>query len=306
MALNLQCIIEKLQALPFAKVLSVNTINEGYSQQCFELITDKGIFIAKYFSEKNASLLNEYQALTVLKNDPFIADVIYKNDQVLVMNKLPGISLAKSDMSLYNKLNIAVMLMHRCHQQPREHLSHFTSLHLQQVVDALIDYAQLPTNYLQQITLISNHNIEHIQHIVHEHNLVFCHGDINFTNILVSCDVLTNKPIPQAQIKHYLIDFESGGLMPAEYDIAMMLAVNELTTNELQYVCERYQHYAQNSSVNELNETLIEHYYLFALIINGLWYLGKYKETNESVLLEKANAQFALSHTVNFLKHINK
>ena len=94
--------------------------------------------------------------------------------------------------------------------------------------------------------------------------------------------------------------------MPVEYDIAMMLAVNELTTNELQYVCERYQHYAQNSSVNELNETLIEHYYLFALIINGLWYLGKYKETNESVLLEKANAQFALSHAVNFLKHTNK
>ena len=87
---------------------------------------------------------------------------------------------------------------------------------------------------------------------------ILCHGDINFTNILID-----NKQ------RSWLIDFECAQLAPVEFDLAMFIAVNNIATDQ---VSELVNHYRKLVPTYQPNEQLLTYYLLFSFYINGLWY----------------------------------
>ena len=78
----------------------------------------------------------------------------------------------------------------------------------------------------QMINVYINTAIERLRNYleINTVNSVICHGDLNFGNIFY--DEHKKNDVFK------LIDFESLCLMPKEYDIAMMLAVNGVNINK--------------------------------------------------------------------------
>lgn len=293
--------------LTFRDILQVKETSQGFSQSCFMLTTTKGQFIAKRFSQLSNFAIEKfvYQFLyninscenslnkKYLSESNITASLIDHNNNTLLLEKLSGKSLNLYQSNLSEKIAIAINLMAKFHHQFKatslEH-SPIDTLKLSCVFDELMNYAQIARTDKANISayvakLINNINDKNIYDKGNNaSDNVVCHGDINFTNILID------------QNKYWLIDFESTCLMPAEYDIAMMLAVNEITISYVPDTASNYIKQANKLSEHKvkINEELISLYYCVALLINGLWYLGRYHERHNDLLLKKAKQQLKL------------
>jgi len=121
-----------------------------------------------------------------------------------------------------------------------------------------------------------------------------------------------------------LIDFECACIAPIEYELGMMMAVNEIENSKIEWVKTQYtaqqnrQQYSRSSSdiytdnqqenhtviVDNLEQMMtfprnitigtVMRYYVLSLIINGLWYFSKYQHFQGEKYRELANKQFSL------------
>ena len=105
---------------------------------------------------------------------------------------------------------------------------------------------------------------------------VCCHGDLNYSNILID----RSKQL-------WIVDWESSAIAPAEYDIAMFIAVNQIT-DQFDSILNTYHQY----SPIKLDESLVSNYIAVCLLLNALWYLSKSKMQKSFLTL--ANQQFEL------------
>ena len=330
-----QNIITELTNLALGDVVHVEHIPHGLSNLCFhvELLPKQTVpilclneqniakvninrlyYIAKYYRYTTAFDNVEYKTLNVLNNqlikvndescqkERFFPQIIGKTENILLLEKLSGEMLSLASLPLIadessrikilsHQLNITIAAMVKLHQIDIIDFDFLTPLNFERIFEKL--FLDLPKSFLKQKRYKAK-----IAELITAVNDCFlakepiaftlCHGDLNFTNVMV------NQQCGQ------LIDFESMSLMPAEYEIAMMLAVNELDLSFSDHCLSCYQAQmqkkliAEGSTNKQLNKVLVGHYYGLALLINGLWYLGRYYQTSETVYQTKANRQLAL------------
>ena len=116
-------------------------------------------------------------------------------------------------------------------------------------------------------------------------DLVLCHGDLNDENIRLSAEFEPS----QLTEKTWLVDFECSSLAEAEYDVAMFLAINQLSVSNIDEVVYRYKQH----STRPLNREKIRNYLACCYLINGLWYLEMGSESKQAkAFKEKARQQF--------------
>jgi thiamine kinase-like enzyme len=280
---------------------TIYELSEGLSQQCYELKTYNQSYIIKQFDDK-INFCVEFFIYHALKDSEISAELITSlsegNQHCLMLKKLEGISLNAAQINPAAKLVLATELLASFHHQlrdlPRKQPSVISSLPLSDTLFILLEKTHLNSAKHQLVSKAINNSLRRLlAHKPNDSQHICCHGDLNFSNIF-QCE---------GQLK--TIDFESASFMPAEYDIAMMLAVNEFDETAIAGACQTYQQATAKFSPKRrysqiLNQELIQAYYLISILINGLWYVSKSshsttKTNQKKLLLDKARAQFSLS-----------
>ncbi len=269
-------IITSLTKLPcFDDIKKISPINSGISSTSYKIITKHSIYFAKYLTAK-VNKVTEIEVTRAAATQGFSVDIIYNNNEWLVNHFISAIELATIKITNIEKYAIATKLMAKCHQLscvnfPVERLN---VVRLTKQLLSSLNFSQQQKLYILQIC-------EQLSLNLHSNKTVLCHGDINFTNILV--DKATIK-------KTYLIDFECACLAPPEYDIAMLAAINCTDLSVINPIISAYQ---LHSSV-KINRNMVMRYLLFCYIINGLWYAKQANVQNSSLLVKYARKQFQL------------
>ncbi|MDO6445466.1 phosphotransferase [Colwellia sp. 1_MG-2023] len=229
----------------------------GLSHHCFivtavNLDSQKS---AKYFvkslslhasTEQNERLVAQSAAISNLS-----PQVIYHCKEWLVTEYIEGYSLFENQYTIAEKIAVAMKLLQDFHQlAPIEQVS---SLSLQSLIEAQINanvFSDQQKSFLFQL----NQDINDFTQVTEP---VVCHGDLNFTNILID-----------KQSKAWLVDYECTSIGSAEYDVAMFIAINNLSNCDFSYIFDCY----QGQSKKPLNHALVHAYLACCYLINGLWY----------------------------------
>lgn len=260
----------QLRSLPcFTQIHSVSSVSSGLSQQSFKINADNKSFFAKTINN------NTEIPTTICANQFNLAPkVFYYADNWLISEFVDTDNLALSALNIETKITHAIRLMTKCHQLPTKPIKLITS----DIIDALITkahYSPAQQEILLQFSQLLSASIST------PNNAVCCHGDLNFSNILIN----------QAQ-ETWLIDYECACHAPKEYDLAMFIAVNGLAIEKIIMIVEQYE--GQSSVTVDL--ILLNNYLLFSYFINALWYFNTYKDTldieNKKILLIQAKTQW--------------
>ncbi len=262
----------------FSGALTVSDINQGDSEQCFKVIDQKGIYFVKYFQQQQTSIVrqqvSQLNQLTDLLN--LSPKLVFSDQYWQVYPFIDGVTLNNLSLPITNKIEQAIKLMVSCHQDiSKEKLTYFPELGIEEVVQPLT--ISLTPSQIDLISQITAKLVDSLK-ITPE---VICHGDINFSNIIV------------AQ-QSWLIDFDCACLANPEFDIAMMYAVNELPEQSPQLTidyCIDYYHQNAKMEVKPL-KLLVMRYLAFSYLINGLWYYEQAVKQDSKLLLSKAKNQF--------------
>jgi thiamine kinase-like enzyme len=186
------------------------------------------------------------------------------------------------NFSLSSKVTLAMYLMANSHQlkASTEHLVINVVELLTGLVNVEIYTQQQKFELLKIIKKITSFQSSN-------KNFVLCHGDLNDENIRLSADFEAN----QLTEKIWLVDFECSSLAEAEYDVAMYLAINQLSVSNIDEVVDNYQQY----SPLRLNHEKVRNYLACCYLINGLWYLEAGSESEQGKAFStKACQQFLL------------
>lgn len=249
---------DALSALPcFTQVDSISIIASGLSQHCFKVTADNKVYFAKTISNDTEVSVTEYSGKSGLS-----PNLIYHDKQWLITNFIDASNIAQSTLKTDDKINHAMKLMVQCHQlniKPAE-------LSAKDIINSLINNSYYPKSQKVALSQLAELIIEPLSI---SRKGVCCHGDLNFSNILMT------------QAQHtWLIDYECACTAPVEYDLAMFTAVNNLDSDEITIIIEQYE---IQSSVS-VDPLLLNHYLLFCYFINALWYFNAY---HEKVLAEE-------------------
>ncbi|MBL4940565.1 MAG: phosphotransferase [Colwellia sp.] len=256
-----------LYTLPcFSKVESISVINAGLSQKCYKVYADNKFYFAKTVSG-NAEAKMAVPADTA----GFSPSVFYHDQQWLVTDFIDAENLALNISNTKGKINHAIRLMVQCHQlnyQPAK-------LSAQTITNELINkphFSALKKTELQQYAELV------LAPLNNSKNLVCCHGDLNFSNVLID------------QQKHtWLVDFECACLAPAEFDLAMFIAVNNISENKISGIITQYQHHFFAAKIDH---KLLYAYLTFSYFINSLWFTNSYNKRHEIALLKLHQQQW--------------
>ena len=275
---------QQIEWLPcFEKIDEIYPISEGFSHQCFRVVTQKKDYFVKYCVD-NFTLANPEIGLTCLAAKAMLTPpVFYANKHWLVTDFVEGQTLNFSDIPFNEKITHCVKLMTEFHQLPiysKQSLSvKLSTLNIASAIDELVGLIHLLLS-TEQHNLITQIKGKLCQKLV-VNPRVICHGDINFSNVLLGD-------------RAWLIDFECGCLADIEFDIAMMIAVNS-SRQKGQVFCvdEIAQHYQKiTKTQHKLSLDLIKHYMSFSFFINGLWYLWQALTNNGDYFYYLAEYQF--------------
>ncbi len=257
----------------FNHIETIVPIVAGLSSQCYQVYADNKQFFAKQITTTNESAISIYAA-----SQNISPKVIYHDQHWLITQFVDGENLvALSQLTLDEKIIIAIKLMAQCHQ----------------IVEIPIELAPKTISH----ELINNTHFSNLQQtellqianqltslLKRSENLVCCHGDLNFSNILIT------------QTKNaYLVDFECTCTAAAEYDLAMFIAVNNLPKDKITTVVE---HYKKHTLVT-IDLPLLNHYLLFCYFINGLWYMQANHKKNLAKFTYLAKQQWQNIHSFN-------
>jgi thiamine kinase-like enzyme len=261
-------VIKRIKALTCfdGYICSIEQVYLGLSHHCFivTVVNYSSQKSTKYFvkllsmhcaTEKNERLVAQSSAL--LKLSP---NVIFHSKDWLVTEYIEGYSLLENNYSLEDKISVAMKLLHEFHQlSPIEQVS---SLSLKLIINELIEQSSLSNIQQSFLTRLS----QQITAFEQVSEPVICHGDFNFSNILID-----------KQAKAWLVDFECSSIGCAEYDVAMFIAINNLSNNHISYTLQCY----QEESKKIVQPKLVQHYLGCCYLINGLWYQEQSKTAIE-------------------------
>lgn len=338
---NLQQLALKLSQLPCFdqhKVIGISVIEAGLSQACFYVKYDNKAYFAKYLSaNSNEPLANQLAATYGIA-----PQLMYVGQHWLITEFIVGEGLDKSPQTENEKLAITIALLARCHSIPHDnfskqncHHSKYLSLTsstmalnkkqvLGQVTSktiaaetslleiSILDIASTISQLLQHIALspiqvqtlkklakVLQQNLVNQQRELPNPQGVFCHGDANFSNVIS----VNNTTVKSVSHDYQLIDFECACIAPIEYDLAMLMAVNELDSSKVSMINLRYIKARNNISKHEVEQVnrpekstvivdnllgvtmvnanpsndMVTCYYYLCLTINGLWYFSQYQ-----------------------------
>ncbi|MBU2871728.1 phosphotransferase [Colwellia sp. E2M01] len=263
--------LTSLQSLPcFTDIIEVTRFNKGLSHVCFKVTTTVGNYFAKQLRDETA--VKEASCSVYMANAGLSPDVVYHDKKWLITTFIEGLSVAEIDANLDEQLVIATSIMVRVHHVKSSSfvsankfsLPCLTELDIASTInDLLTDSNSLEAQQrvlLQDMGKVLASRIDHQKALLNT-ALVFCHGDINYSNLLID-----------EQQSVWLIDFECVQLAPREFDIAMYIAINNIPFELIDHVISNYQQYALE---NNINRPLVNLYISYSLLINALWYVKK-------------------------------
>jgi thiamine kinase-like enzyme len=266
-------------------------IIEGESHLCFKVVFSKtdreNYYFVKSLAEHQLTSSAEVNGHLLAAERGLAPSIIFHSSFWLVSEFIEGYSLRQfcannPKFSFSNKVTIATYLMAKNHQ-----LTVSADHSLIDVVELLTSQINLPL-YTQAQNVNLTKIIKKITNFKSSPNhLVLCHGDVNDENIRLSSEFESS----QLTEKVWLVDFECSHLAEAEYDVAMYLAINQLSVSNIDEVVYRYQ---QHSPLH-LNHKKVQGYLACCYLINGLWYLEAGVESEQaSAFRAKACQQFLL------------
>ncbi len=245
-----------LSDLPcFKQVEKVSAITSGLSQSCFKVNADNKVYFAKTITNP----IETQVALSAAKQT-FSPAVYYHDQHWLITTFIDSNNLANTRVHIDTKITDTIKLMTKCHQlktKPTKLDPEKTTL---QLINNGHYSVQKKTELLrlrESILPLLNHN----------KNLVCCHGDLNFSNVLINQEQNT-----------WLVDYECACVAPVEYDLAMLIAVNNIAEDKVPVVIEQYEQ--QSHSMN-IDIKLLNNYLAFSYFINSLWYSHAYQDSKD-------------------------
>lgn len=341
-------LIKDLCLLPCFTNRSINSvavIDSGLSQSCFRVQIDEHQYFAKHITSGTTEIL----ANKLAADSGVAPKLIYAEGDWLISEFLSGELLGNGQLSEDEQLTVILSLLTKCHRLPfssnnltsqitnsksantlaNHSASVLPHLEIEQTISQLFQELsnQQPDVLNQQMSLTEINclmttaesvlqELAQIREEVGQSNEVFCHGDANFSNVIK----LENSTADDADFRYQLIDFECACIAPIEYELGMMMAVNEIENSKIEWVTTQYaaqqnrQQYSRSSSDNQqenhteivdnleqmmtlprnISTELVTRYFALSLIINGLWYFSKYQQYQDEKYKELANKQFSL------------
>lgn len=265
-----------LSALPcFKRITQVVEIRSGLSQSSYKVLADGQQYFAKCVD--NFYLGNEIAITQHAAKHMQTPKVVYQQKHWLISEFIIGDNLAQSSLDIAEKIQRAITLMHQCHQLMR--LGHtlnagdhpIDTLNTDDIAINLLNAAKEGTYSTQQHTQLLS-SITAITQFINRQKAqlsrddVFCHGDINFSNIMVD-----THQTP------WLIDFECCCIAPIEFDIAMFVAINTLDYQQTPSLIKRYESLQAHCHIDR---TLVDGYLSYCYLINALWYTNTANSTS--------------------------
>jgi len=256
-------VISSLKSLPcFTEIDKISLVTDGLSHTCLKVITTTQVLFAKKLNSKTADV--EVNAVLACAGQGISPHVIYHDKQWLVTEFVEGETLVHEELELDSKIAIALKLMASCHHLSTvEHVQSIPSLDTRQSVNALLinptSFIAPQRDALDKVTRTLTDAIESLMCKTGSMS-VLCHGDINFTNILLGEDQ-----------RSWLVDFECAHRAPVEFDLAMFIAVNDIAIDNIITIVDAYTALVPST---DINLDLLNHYILYSFYINGMWYLA--------------------------------
>ncbi|MCJ8295437.1 MAG: phosphotransferase [Colwellia sp.] len=272
-------LINSLKTLPcFDEIKAISLLANGLSQTSLKVTTASQVFFAKKLNGETAStevscalLCANYstkQASGAESKYHLSPQVIYHDRQWLVTEFINGTALADSDVKNDIKICTAIALMAKLHQLPTavamQSINQLnTTLSVERLFTNPASFLVIHRRFLDKVTKPLSITINSLI-MAAKSPSVLCHGDINFTNILLD-----------NQQKAWLIDFECAHLAPVEFDLAMFIAVNNIADGK---IAEIVNDYGKLVPRYRPNDKLLNYYILYSFYINGLWYFDNINE----------------------------
>ncbi|NQY63298.1 MAG: phosphotransferase [Alteromonadaceae bacterium] len=304
---NVDEITNDITDLPcFSQRIKISEIKQGYSHQCYK-VTEQGIdYFVKFLGgqnvgepsipKQNTPKQNTIKHVDVCTEQHFclVASAMgitpalyYQSEQWLVSEYIQEKTLADLELPLLEKAKICIEVMSQFHQISID----LPELKPETIIDELLGPDAFSEVISEVFSVAQREFIQTIKdklnEVLHPLNNICCHGDINFANVF---------PLKTPK----LVDFECVCLADVEYDLAMMVAVNEIPLN---YLPQLVSYYQKISPANiKIDTGSVMRYLVFCYLINGLWYFKQYKSTKEECLLDLALNQFNCFDQLKFVK----
>jgi thiamine kinase-like enzyme len=248
----------------FNHIKTIEPIVAGLSSQCYQVNADNKCFFAKQATTREISVSLQAASKNISPT------VIFHDQHWLITQYIDSENLALSQQTIDKKILIALKLMVQCHQI----IEKPAQLEPKHIAHTLIKQIEFSTLQQTEFLRVANQLTSTLKQ---PNNNVCCHGDLNLSNILIT------------QTKNaYLVDFECALAAPAEYDLAMFIAVNNIEKNQIETIIECY----KKHSTIVVNSSLINRYLQFCYLINGLWYMHAYNKTNLFKFMNLAKQQW--------------
>jgi thiamine kinase-like enzyme len=270
----------------------------GLSHVCFKVEADNACYFVKRISGEQ--LETELTLAKIAALNHLTPDIFYHDEQWLISHYIEGKNLAVKKIPLREKITTSIKLMIAFHQlspsYPEQiNINKISTLNIVDTIDDLFH----PSNQPTLVTEIIQCGHEIAARIAVEMDkpattIVCCHSDMNFSNVLsgtngthINGDIENHKNKGK-QNKAWLIDFEYACFAPAEFDLAMLIAINNIPPPFIDSIIDLYEQHTALS----LNKDLLNTFILFCYLINGLWYFNSsLDETIRSVIGTKESMQ---------------
>jgi len=281
---NEQVIAQLMELALFEQISQITPEQAGYSNFTFSFIADGEKYIGKYIGE-NTNQSIEAQVCQIAFQQGIAPKVIYADNNWIILAYIEGVLINDAQLSIDDKLLQLLAPVIELHKVEQTSLTNITKLDIKQVIgQLLIKIKNVAPQLYQQVKVDIDAYISDIATC--KDNLVVVHGDANFNNAIVEQN--TNRV--------FLIDYEACSLAEREYELAMILAVNELSALYVRPIIEKYQQLAGNTF--RISWERVTRYYIVSLVINGLWYMCEYLSNQLPSYLEKANKQLAILSSI--------
>lgn len=251
-------------------ICAIERLHLGLSHYCFivtavKLDNQKSTkYFVKSLSHHLSTENNERLAAEACALSKISPEVIFHSTDWLVTEYIEGYTLYEKKLSLAEKIAFSMKLLHELHQLP--HPKQLSSLSLNVLIEQQISenaFSEAQQLFLTQLN-------QQITSFEQNKEPVICHGDLNFSNMIID-----------KKGKAWLVDFECAAIGCAEYDVAMFIAINHLSKDELPQIMKGY----QGGNNKTLEPALIQSYLACCYLVNGLWY-------QEMSMKERENGQY--------------
>jgi|GEM_PF-1390182 len=260
--------------------LIIQRIKAGQSSLCFLVEHQSNKYFVKYNNQysqysnndivENHAFNSEVIASQAASNMGLSPKIIYWNEHWLVSEFIEGKTLDVRELHIYKKIDIALDLLIKCHSIKHD----LPPLQPQKIIEDTIKtgyFSDIEQNFTRALFCkfpLSDPG----------NNLVFSHGDINFSNII------------STKNQAWLVDYECACIAEREFEIAMFLAINTLNSLDILYAISSY----EKLSGYKLKQSKLNGYLLYSYLLNGLWYIQKSREKKSSTPLSTELKTFAL------------